>query len=114
MPTTFDVLIAERQWRPIRNCPGRFVLVGGSDLTPEELLGAPVTLHEFDVETARDRVVVAPFGEGGLISYRRADGTYLHTLNDAAGFARKLRELGIDQVVKESRHPGEGRGLGSS
>ncbi len=96
MPATFDVLMTKRQWRPIRNCPGRFVLVGGGfDLTPEELLGAPAALHEFDVETARDRVIVAPFGEGGLISYKRADGTYLHTLNDAAGFSRKLRELGI-------------------
>ncbi len=93
---TFDELMTGWHWRPIRNCPGRFVLVGaGFDLTPQELLHERVTLWEFDVETARDRVVVVPFGGGGLISYKRADGTYLHTLNDAAGFSRKLRELKI-------------------
>jgi hypothetical protein len=72
-------------------------VLGGaaSDLTPEELLCAPLQSYEFDVETARDRVVVVSFGEGGLISYKRADGTYLHTLNDAGGFSRKLNEMGI-------------------
>jgi hypothetical protein len=32
---------------------------------------------------------------GGLISYARGDGSYLHTLNTPDGFARKLRQLGI-------------------
>jgi hypothetical protein len=92
----FDDLMAERQWRPIRNCPGRFVLVGaGFRLAPEALLAGRAVVYEFDVETARDRVAVAPFGQGGLISYKRPDGTCLHTLNDAAGFLRKLDDLGI-------------------
>jgi hypothetical protein len=78
------------------------VLIGARfDLTPEELLCAPLKLYEFDVETARDRVIVARFGEGGLISYKRADGTYLHTLNDPEGFSRKLDELGI--AIPEKR-----------
>ncbi len=93
---TFDDLMAKWRWRPIRNCPGRFVLVGaGRVLTPDELLQAAATSYEFDVETARDRVVIVPLARGGLISYKRTDGTYLHTLNDAEGFARKLGELGI-------------------
>ena len=31
--------------------------------------------------TARDPVIVTPFEDGGLISYRKADGLFLHTLN---------------------------------
>jgi hypothetical protein len=45
--------------------------------------------------TARDPVIVAPFEDGGLISYRKADGMFLHTLNTREGFERKLRQLGI-------------------
>jgi hypothetical protein len=41
-------------------------------------------------------VVVTPLIVGGLISYRRPDGTFLHTLNTAEGFARKLSDLGIE------------------
>ena len=45
--------------------------------------------------TAKDTVIVTSFEDGGLISYRKPDGTYLHTLNTREGFERKLRQLGI-------------------
>ena len=45
--------------------------------------------------TAKDPVIVTPFEDGGLISYRKADGMFLHTLNTREGFERKLRQLGI-------------------
>jgi hypothetical protein len=44
---------------------------------------------------AKDPVIVTALDDGGLISYRKADGTYLHTLNTREGFERKLRQLGI-------------------
>ena len=40
--------------------------------------------------------VVATLEEGGLISYRKSDGRFLHTLNTTAGFRRKLEQLGIE------------------
>jgi hypothetical protein len=43
----------------------------------------------------RDTVLVARFADGGLISYLRADGTYVHTLNTCEGLERKLAQLGI-------------------
>jgi len=43
--------------------------------------------------------VVTPLVTGGLISYKRRDGTFLHTLNTAEGFARKLADLGIELPV---------------
>jgi hypothetical protein len=51
----------------------------------------------FRVAGAPDEVLVARLDDGaGVISYRRADGTLLHTLGTAAGFARKLAQLGIE------------------
>lgn len=42
---------------------------------------------------ARDFVIVTVLEDGGLISFKRSDGTYLHTLNTPDGFARKRAEL---------------------
>jgi hypothetical protein len=56
--------------------------------------GADGTEH---VGVARDPVVVTSFGDGGLISYRKVNGTFLHTLNTLERFERKLRQLGIDR-----------------
>lgn len=93
---TFDELSTSWQLRPIRNCPGRFVLhTGPIELTPRELLESEAEIDAFKVSAAKDTVLVARIDGGGLISYRRADGTHLHTLNTIAGFERKLRDLGI-------------------
>ena len=94
---SFDELKMKFNWKPINNCPGRYILsVGERTLSPEDLLGKEVRLAEFRVAHAKDVVVVARFKGGGLISYQRVDGTYLHTLNTAAGFERKLLQLGIE------------------
>jgi hypothetical protein len=94
---TFDELMKARDWRPIRNCPGRFILHGASDcLRPEDILRDEIELREFKVEAAKDTVLVVELEGGGLISYRRDDGSFLHTLNTPEGFQRKLAQLGID------------------
>ena len=93
----FDDLKARWAWRPIPNCPGRFVLAEGpSEIPPNGLLPSAVELTEYTVAGARDPVVVAVFADGGLISYRKSNGTFLHTLNTKDGLERKLRELGIN------------------
>jgi hypothetical protein len=66
-----------------------------TNIVPADLFGADIEFVEFKVEKAKDVVVVARMNDGGLISYRREDGTYVHTLNTVAGFERKLMELGI-------------------
>ena len=73
-----------------------------ADLSPEELLGHDIEMSTFQVAAAKDTVVVADLGDGGLISYKRADGTYLHTLNTVEGFKRKLLSLGIELKQKRS------------
>lgn len=93
---TFDTLNTKWRWKPIRNCPGRYRLVDvPPDLPIEALVGTDGDMAEFSVDTAPDRVIVVRMDRGGLISYKRPDGTYVHTLNDPEGFARKLRQLGI-------------------
>ena len=92
----FEELKSRWSWRPIHHCPGRLILNGREvTLSPEEIVGSHVEPREFQVEGARDTVVVVQISDGGLISYRKEDGRYLHTLNTAAGFERKLQQLGI-------------------
>lgn len=93
---TFADLITTWKWRPIRNCPGRYVLTDVSPSLPfEALIGHEAKVREFHVEAARDTVLVARLDDGGLISYKRRDESHLHTLNTAEGFTRKLNQLGI-------------------
>ena len=78
------------------HCPGRFVLsMNEFDGSPETLAGSQVATASFQSEHAADPVAVVTLEGGGLISYRKPDGRYLHTLNSPQGFARKLKQLGI-------------------
>ena len=94
---SFDDLMRARRWKPIRNCPGRFLLVDApASLGLEEILGPDARIREFKSDAAKDMVLVAALDKGGMISYKRADGTFLHTLNTEEGLERKLRQLGIE------------------
>ena len=96
MISSFSSLFDRWAWRPIPDCPGRYVLAAGQVATPPADLvpGANGGSEHLSV-SARDPVIVTPFEDGGLISYRKADGMFLHTLNTREGFERKLRQLGI-------------------
>lgn len=97
-PVTFAALFGRLKWRPIPNCPGRYVLEAGPVATPpERIVSSETGGSEHVCAAAKDPVIVTPFDDGGLISYRKADGTYLHTLNTSEGLERKLRQLGIAQ-----------------
>jgi hypothetical protein len=93
---TFEDIMTAYTWREIANCPGRYI---ARDIPPRatvsELLGCAVPENPMQLKTARDLVIVTPLENGGLISYRRQDGTYLHTLNTEDGFKRKLTNLGV-------------------
>lgn len=92
----FAELKSRWRWRPIPNCPGRFVFsLGPTTLPPAEIASPAILFTEHAVSTARDPIVIGKFDDGGLISYRKPDGTYLHTLNSREGFERKLQQLGI-------------------
>ena len=104
---TFDEIMKRWTWRPLPHCPGRYRLVGVDRLTPlSQLLGSEIPIHCFRVAAAKDLVLVAALDRGGFISYQRADGSFVHTLNTPEGFARKLAQLGIPwpRVESESAH----------
>jgi hypothetical protein len=93
---TFSVLFDRWAWRPIPNCPGRYVLAAGPVATPpEDIVPGATRGSEHVCATAKDPVIVTPFEDGGLISYRKPGGMFLHTLNTREGFERKLRQLCI-------------------
>ena len=93
---SFEKLMALRSWREIRNCPGRYLASDILDRTTvSDLLGVSVTETTRVSPRARDAVIVTPLEDGGLISYKREDGTYLHTLNTPEGFERKLADLDL-------------------
>ena len=62
---------------------------------PANVAGPGADSVVFEIETGADPVVVVRLDEGGLICYKKGDGRYLHTLNSAAGFERKLSQLGV-------------------
>jgi hypothetical protein len=91
----FDEIMSRWPWRPIPNCPGRFVLSSGS-LAPSEIVPAATgVVTEYVIPATADPVIVAEFEDGGLISYRKPDGSFVHTLNTVDALDRKLRQLGI-------------------
>ncbi len=93
---TVRELLERWEWKPIRNCPGRFVLVTSDKFLPlGTLVGTDGCGQHFSRDAARDTIVVVPFEDGGLISYARRNGSFVHTLNTPDGFARKLSQLGI-------------------
>ena len=89
-------LFTALKWKPIPNCPVRYVLDRPEPrLSPDQLAQVNYAPAEFHVEATKDLVLVLPLEGGGLITYRRADGSYFHTLNSESGFQRKLAQLGI-------------------
>jgi hypothetical protein len=92
---TFSTLFDRWAWRPIPHCPGRYVLDAGPVATPPEDIVPGTTGSVHVCATAKDPVIVTPLDDGGLISYRKPDGRFLHTLNTRDGFERKVRQLGI-------------------
>lgn len=94
---TFDDLMKMGIWNPIRNCPGRYVL---HDVAPilsiGDLLGKDIPTRQVHSSKARDTIWIARLEDGGVISYARIDGSWLHTLNTVEGFERKLKQLGIE------------------
>ena len=94
---TFEQVFSSGNWQPIRNCPGRYALRGGDRRVPVTTIAGPETqVSEHRSEAARDTVLIVVLAGGGLISYRHADGSYVHTLNTREGFARKLKQLGLE------------------
>lgn len=95
---TVAELLRRWDWEEMTSTPGRFRLVHPGPQPPvAELLGADVPLRTVESVASPDLIVLAEFEDGGLISYKRGDGTWVHTLNTLARYRRRLWELGIEK-----------------
>lgn len=93
---SYASLLEAGEWRDLPGCPGRKVLRGGDGVSPQDLVGQRATIHRFEVAGAEDPVLVARVEGGGLLSFAKPDGRFVHTLNTGEGLARKLAQLGIE------------------
>lgn len=91
---TFERVLSLWDWRPIPGCPGRHKLPR-STLSPAEIVDADLPVERHLVSGTKDPVLVVRLDDGGLISYEQQDGSFVHTLGDADGLARKLQRLGL-------------------
>ena len=92
------------QWKEIRGCPGRYTLKSGEhqQTPPAQLLSAALELERLQVHATRhevqgkDPMVVSQLTDGGgLLTYCKPAGVYVHTLNTTSGLERKTKALGV-------------------
>ena len=97
--------------KEIRNCAGRYTVRRRRDLArwpPQRLLGAalggnvpPVSLWRHSSSTSDAIHAVRFAGGGGLLTYARGDGTFVHTLNTESGLLRKIAALRVTPDVPQ-------------
>lgn len=83
--------------RPIRGCPGRWILSGNDSIDPGKLVGRDAEPRRFRRASVPDEIWVCGLEDGGLISYRKPDGRFVHTVCDPEGFRRKLEKLDVSR-----------------
>ena len=118
-------LAAERggHWRPLPGCDGRWVArkLELERCAPEEVARAAVPAAGFDSACVRGAaeetdaiVVVRLVGGGGLLSFVKPDGRFVHTCNTESGLCRKLLALGpgaadaLERAVRAGAAGGRG------
>ena len=99
------------EWKEIRNCPGRYTVRRRRDLArwpPERLLAAALgaaapqtSLWRHSSSTSDAIQAVRLAGGGGLLTYARSDGKFVHTLNTESGLLRKIAALRVTPEVPQ-------------
>lgn len=96
---SFASVLPRAPWRPIPGCSGRYVL-RGLRLSLDDVLGEPAEVEEHHVASTPDTILVVRFPGGGLLTFRKPDGTLVHTLNTEEGLARRLAKLGLPDEAR--------------
>ncbi|KAF0700227.1 Aste57867_9236 [Aphanomyces stellatus] len=130
------------KWKMIPNCPGRYVVKknkvlaampleavvapltdrpatsGGDEATSVPCLDDRIRIIHTRSEKIADNVQVAVFPDGGgVITYAKPNGAFVHTLNTQSGLERKLAGLGLidclhgGEVFCHAEALGDGRPL---
>ena len=97
--TSFRDIYNAFKWKPIYGCPGRYILHEEQQYTLTEITGGRTDRMTFSTPKARDIVCVIILDDGGIISYKKEDGFFIHTLNNTSGFLKKLKMLDIAHQI---------------
>jgi hypothetical protein len=93
----FNTLKNKYHWKKIYGCPGRFILRNDNKfITVQELIEEKIFINSFRPDEKKDEILIVKLKNGGITSYKKPDGTFIHTLNTSQGFIRKLKMLQID------------------
>ena len=117
LDVTFEQFEEVWSWKEIPNCPGRYTLDPQKTISQDvkefmcktepglcdQLADLPLeawTMRWEKNEVVRDILWAVRIANNcGIVSYQHKTGGFLHTLNSASGFERKLKALHIyDQV----------------
>lgn len=119
LPSNFDTFHSCYDWKEIPNCPGRYTLhpqktvsfdvqqfLCNTDKNLESIVNEWPTntwLKKWEKgQVVRDILWAVRLEDNcGVISYEHKTGGFLHTLNTASGFERKLKALHIYDHVYE-------------
>mmetsp|Transcript_12310 Transcript_12310/g.16613 ORF Transcript_12310/g.16613 Transcript_12310/m.16613 type:complete len:194 (+) Transcript_12310:434-1015(+) len=101
--SSLEALWMQFKWKPIRGCDGRFIL-RGLRLRPEAISSYKNIVRLRPVSEEVDGIIATRLrGGGGLLSYEKKDGTFIHTLNTESGLCRKLTALDLfEQFCKKA------------
>jgi hypothetical protein len=96
----FETLLTMLAWSAIPNCPGRYVLkTDHTPIPPETLVGGGAVARILRSPHAADPIELVMLVDGAVLSYRKPDGHYVHTLNTSDGLARKLAQLELTDDI---------------
>lgn len=95
MDISFERLFQLHPWREIPHCPGRYLLRKKANEQLKFVSPNEIAIEIFNSDVCPDRIHLGRFIDGGLLSYEKSDGTFVHTLNNPSGLQRKMTHLCI-------------------
>lgn len=93
MDNEFERVLGLYKWKPIINCPGRYILKQCSKETFMNYYSTLSNIEELKSPKVKDQTFLYRFDSGGLISYKKQSGDTIHTLCDKKGLDNKLKDL---------------------
>lgn len=88
-------LLQRGPWQRMNENELRWQWTGPRQMTARELLGNAAEIHVFPSVNRRDTISVCLLSDGGVISYARDNGDWIHTLNGLSDLRYKIYELNL-------------------
>ncbi len=84
-------------WERMSEDELRWRWTGNNEVSLRQLLGEAAEIHSFPSAMQKDVIHICVFelGMGGMISYERENGEWIHTVNGQAAFRYRVFELNL-------------------